>query len=459
MAGDLELPRGVSLYSECSELPHDGSSIGLLDASHSVVALTVVHVVRIESPIHEDEVVRRVRSLWGYERAGSNIQEKIKRGIQHACNSNQIRSISGFLFDPVQTLVPVRRRVRADIALICEEELDAAILLVLRNQFATAVDDVMSTTARYLGFRSSGKRVEGRIRERIAHLINSGALYENQNSMLDLVEGSSRRADNSCPENSEDLVVLRQGNRESCATVKRELLNTESSPQEGKAEYAGQGMQVFAAPSEVMRNIERMLRSEYPRDRDMWEEERHEQLKGYGYVASFSPAGVPLEVINAMLRAAQDEYPNDYGMQKDVLQLNLSGYRFVENFNPPGVPREVIKAMLEAGQDEYPNDYDMQKDLLELNVSGYRFVENFNPPGVPREVINAMLRAARDEYPNDYDMQKDLLELNVSGYRFVENFCPAGMSRDAIEAMLRVARSKYPCDWNMQKELLEQSNM
>ena len=79
--------------------------------SLDVLCSLVEAVVQVESPIHTDDVIRRIRTLWGLKKTGSRIQEALERGIATAVKRRSIRrNRSSFLRTPIQVMVPVRRR-------------------------------------------------------------------------------------------------------------------------------------------------------------------------------------------------------------------------------------------------------------------------------------------------------------------------------------------------------------
>ena len=67
------------------------------------------HVVQIEGPIHEDELVARVRDLWGLGRAGSRIQDCVARGVRSLLVTQRCQREDECLFIPGAS-IPIRNR-------------------------------------------------------------------------------------------------------------------------------------------------------------------------------------------------------------------------------------------------------------------------------------------------------------------------------------------------------------
>ena len=115
----------VDNYQTCDSLRF--SPAGDLHLQSSAVLCSLVEaVVHVESPVHKDEVVRRIRTLWGAGRAGSRIRGALARGVSAAARRRSIRVRGPFLWRTDQEVPRVRRR-RTDpppnISLICDEEI------------------------------------------------------------------------------------------------------------------------------------------------------------------------------------------------------------------------------------------------------------------------------------------------------------------------------------------------
>ncbi|MEK7483103.1 MAG: DUF3320 domain-containing protein, partial [Planctomycetota bacterium] len=130
----------IPLYEVCQ-------SVGIIaegklqEIPQEQLILAVCQVVNIEGPIHQEEVLRRLRSLFGIKRSTSKIQEILGRALFMAEQSQKIRRIEEFWW-PLQNRVSLlRRRTNEEmppkIEMICEEEIIEAIQWVLKHQFAS----------------------------------------------------------------------------------------------------------------------------------------------------------------------------------------------------------------------------------------------------------------------------------------------------------------------------------
>ena len=168
-------------YQKC-QLKTSGPSEGFY-ASAALVQRNVLEVVKVEGPIHEDELTRRVARAWGINRAGSRVSAVIQRAVQAAAKVGDVRKDGPFLW-PVDMQQPqVRERADddpKDIDLVCGEELGRAACLIARLQFGIAQNDLVVQVARRMGFSSTGSKVRAAIVDAIEREKREGRLVEEQ---------------------------------------------------------------------------------------------------------------------------------------------------------------------------------------------------------------------------------------------------------------------------------------
>ena len=158
-------------------------------APPSRLARLIEEIVTMESPVHFDEVVRRLRVHWGVGRAGARIRDAIQRAVGVSIGSDRIREKHGFLWQKDMRTPPLRRRSDdppANIARICAEEIAEAVKHVLGSQFATPPEDLAVRTARVLGINSTRKRVSSTIAKVVESMLSNGDLKRLADGNLDL---------------------------------------------------------------------------------------------------------------------------------------------------------------------------------------------------------------------------------------------------------------------------------
>lgn len=156
-------------WSELHETPPD------------VLARAITGVVRIEGPIHVDEVTARLKVTWGVSRAGSRIQAAIDRAVAVAVRAGGVALDGRFLSIPG---AEIRPRDRGDVSspslrrpdMLAPAELDVALVEVARRNFGGAPDELVQEAARLLGLKAVGAQFRELAGGRIAVLVEDGRL-------------------------------------------------------------------------------------------------------------------------------------------------------------------------------------------------------------------------------------------------------------------------------------------
>lgn len=180
----------VSEYKKCEFLNISSyyCSVELHKVPENILETIVIHIVSIEGPIHTNELIQRIRFFWGVKKAGKRIQAVIERAVW-SCGRKGLLHISGeFIYDRNKK-IEVRRRIDVPlpkIDLICDEEIEEAIKIILKNQFDTFPEELVTQTARLLGYQSTSKGISDRINEVLNDLIEQGELIEKTNSLIHL---------------------------------------------------------------------------------------------------------------------------------------------------------------------------------------------------------------------------------------------------------------------------------
>jgi hypothetical protein len=123
------------------------------------LAAWVAEVVAVESPVHVDEVTRRLATAAGAAQVGSRIRASVAEAIRLAGKSGSIRPQGDFLWTPSMTVaaVPLRDRsalppLSRKLSFVAPEELARAVLTTVRHSFTLEQDAAVLPAARLLGF-------------------------------------------------------------------------------------------------------------------------------------------------------------------------------------------------------------------------------------------------------------------------------------------------------------------
>ena len=147
---------------------HRISSEGLIN--------TVVRIVEIEGPIHEDEVQNRVRSLWGVSRTGKRITESIDQAIRDAHSQQSVNRKESFLWPTKMTTPTIRDRTAVwqsslkDPDHVSPEEFELVIDKVFHADTKLSAKEMIRRVSAVLGIRRPTltviDKIEGLVRQR-----------------------------------------------------------------------------------------------------------------------------------------------------------------------------------------------------------------------------------------------------------------------------------------------------
>lgn len=148
--------------------------------------------MRIEGPVHTDEVVSRVRDAWGVKRAGSRIQDAVERAIDVAVRQNSVVRDGAWLAIASAPVVPRDRSQVCSLALrraeyLPEAELAEAIVIVVARNFGANRDQVIERVARAMGIRAISASVRERVAAVVEQAVASGRLV-NEEGLLKIRE-------------------------------------------------------------------------------------------------------------------------------------------------------------------------------------------------------------------------------------------------------------------------------
>ncbi len=187
---------GALMYAEsapCRPVPE----CDLLDTSPQIIASMVAEIIEVEGPIHQDELIVRVRSAWGLQRAGTRIQEHLAKAIRVARATCGLEREGKFLDVRGR---PVRVRNRSSVSsrslrsseMLPPAEIRAAVADVVRENFGAHKEEIVAAVLRRLGYTASSTNLREVVEAAIKKMRASGLLSEHDD-LLVLDEAAVRR--------------------------------------------------------------------------------------------------------------------------------------------------------------------------------------------------------------------------------------------------------------------------
>ncbi len=172
-SADAQLPSGVVQYLHARDDKARGSSASLLAMKPDQVATILSEIVKTEGPIHVEEALHACTEMFG-AKASARPREAFERGLAAAVNAGGIIRREDFLWSAGQGDAVVRHRGGdcpvTDAERICPEEFDAAVRLVLQQQFGLPFDALIEATARLMGFSRTGTKLKSAIEQSLVRL-------------------------------------------------------------------------------------------------------------------------------------------------------------------------------------------------------------------------------------------------------------------------------------------------
>ncbi len=156
-------------------------AVELVDAPVSQLATCVARVITTEGPIARDEIVTRLRTLWGYQRAGAAIRGAVEAAIAAVLRAGGCATEGAFIWRADQ---PVRVRDRSDVQQeslrrpenLPPPELRAAILETIDRSLGAGDAELPRAVAGLLGVSSSSTAFKDAVAAATQHLAAEGRI-------------------------------------------------------------------------------------------------------------------------------------------------------------------------------------------------------------------------------------------------------------------------------------------
>ncbi len=143
----------------------------------------VTRILEVEAPIHLDEIVLRIRSAWGYERAGNRIHDLVAKAMRLAIAKSSFATEEGFLVNRTQPVIPRRRNENLPSSLrkpenFAPQEIRAAIVVVVERHLGVEREELAGAVARLFGFKATSPQIRSIFDAQVRRLLKTGVLRE-----------------------------------------------------------------------------------------------------------------------------------------------------------------------------------------------------------------------------------------------------------------------------------------
>ena len=174
---------------ELAELLISTGGLYLHEVPSHKMANWIQDVVKIESPVHLDEVERRIATAVGVSRIGNRIQNTVKTAARQAARSDSVEIKGKFLYWTEQEEITVRDRselpsTSRKLDLIAPEEIEAAIKQIISDAFGIEREELAREVCKLFGFRSVSGDMRQGVGKVIEGLIEEGQLIWQGDSLV-----------------------------------------------------------------------------------------------------------------------------------------------------------------------------------------------------------------------------------------------------------------------------------
>jgi very-short-patch-repair endonuclease len=141
----------------------------------------IKEIVKVEGPIHQDEVARRIAEAAGVQRVGARIESTFQNGIAAAARAGEVRRRGDFLWDPMMQVPPIRDRSALPagskkIEFISNEEIAAAIRKVVELSYGILFEAIPPAVCKLLGFARTSEDMSSVVKRIVRKLAETGAI-------------------------------------------------------------------------------------------------------------------------------------------------------------------------------------------------------------------------------------------------------------------------------------------
>ncbi|WP_414814764.1 DUF3320 domain-containing protein [Rhizobium sp. IY2] len=167
------------LYEEVSLTPN--TTTELHEAPLGALVGLIKQTVEAEGPIHRDEVITRIRTAWGLQRAGNRIDSHVGNAINTAVNAAHVYRSGDFLLWPgaeirVRDRTAVASPTLRRIEMIPPMEIDQGLTSLISTSLGATENEAVNAVARGLGFKATSSQLRDVILARIEALKSDGEL-------------------------------------------------------------------------------------------------------------------------------------------------------------------------------------------------------------------------------------------------------------------------------------------
>lgn len=148
-----------------------------------VLAKIVEQIVLVEAPIHVNEVITRIRSAWGLQRAGARIEAAVKEAVVILGRKEEFIIENEFIYISSMNFILRNRSNFSSLGIrkpenIFIKEIQSGILQAIATSYGATKDELVILISRKLGFKATSMTLRVLIENAVDKLALSNDIVE-----------------------------------------------------------------------------------------------------------------------------------------------------------------------------------------------------------------------------------------------------------------------------------------
>jgi very-short-patch-repair endonuclease len=182
-------PERIINYYQKAELTSWTGPQALHEVPAIILSRLIESIVKIEGPLHESNITKRLLTAFSLSRAGNRIVDNVTSAIRHGHRSGAYHFQDGFVYADSSLTAVVRNwshleSTERKIEFVPPQEIDTALLEVIEMSFSISREGAISASLEMLGFGRATSNIAGALTERIDALIGQGKVKECDGKLL-----------------------------------------------------------------------------------------------------------------------------------------------------------------------------------------------------------------------------------------------------------------------------------
>ncbi|CAI1063552.1 putative DNA helicase [Serratia plymuthica] len=155
-----------------------------------ILSEMVEQIVEVESPIHVSEIITRLRTAWGLQRAGARIEAVVNRAINLVCSRGEIIQDGQFLIH-LKSNVILRNRQNVQSSglrkseMLPPQEIAVGVEKVVKNNLGATEEEIVMSISRSLGFKATSGTLRKVILDVIEQLLFKGTILREESLIVE----------------------------------------------------------------------------------------------------------------------------------------------------------------------------------------------------------------------------------------------------------------------------------